>query len=95
MKEKSPKAQPQKEKSPEPSISSQLTIQVTVAPPSQRPTELVPMASLGHADIPSQLHVSDEGEIPQSEPQASPTREEPHVSVPSSIQPHIPEEQPQ
>ena len=69
-----PEAQSQKEKSPEPAITPQTPIKDSDAPPSPRPTESVPVASPAQADIPSEQNVSEEGEIPRSEPQASPAR---------------------
>ena len=51
--------------------------------PSLRPIEPVCVASPVHEDI------------PQSEPQASPTRDEPNISVPPSAQPQIPEDKSQ
>jgi hypothetical protein len=82
---------PTKEKSSEPDIPLSTNAQVPDAPPSPRQTEPVPMASLVREEIPSQLHVSEEGEIPQSEPRASPAHDEPNSSVP----PSAPDDQPQ
>nr|XP_040251802.1 translation initiation factor IF-2-like [Aegilops tauschii subsp. strangulata] len=90
-----PETVAQKEKSPEPAIPSQPPVKVSDAPHSPRPTESVPVASPVHDDVPSEPHVSKEGEIPQSEPQASPARVELRVSMPQTYQqPQVPEEQP-
>ena len=56
----------------------------------------MPVASPSRAEIPSQHVVSEEGEIPRSEPQASPAQEVPQVSVPSvDEQNQVPVEQSQ
>ena len=55
----------------------------------------MPVASPVHDNNPSQPHVSEEGEIPQSKHQASPTREVPNVLVPPLAHQPTPDEQPQ
>jgi hypothetical protein len=84
MKEKSPEAVPQKENSPEPAIPSTVHEPVTDAPPSPRPIEPVHVASPVNDANPSQQNVSEEGEIPQSEHQVSPSCVETNESVPPS-----------
>jgi hypothetical protein len=79
-------AQPQKEKSPELVIPSTSLAKDSDAPPSPRPTESVPVASPARADIPSQQTVSEEGEIPRTEPQATQAPEPPNVSAPPTVE---------
>ena len=84
MKEKSPKAVPQKENTPEQDIPSPVNAPVTDAPTTSRTTEPVPVATPVHEANPSQPNVSEEGEIPQPKHKESPARVEPNELVPPS-----------
>jgi hypothetical protein len=88
-----PAAETQQEKSPEQAIPSPTLEPAANATTSPRPTEPVPVALPVHEENPPQKNVSEEGEIPRSERQASPAQEVPNVSVPHSATQTTSEEQ--